>query len=324
MAAVRRAGLSRTAALVLMLALALLVLCPMPLAAADRGFARSAESSPAESAITGGVARLQAPRSTMIKVRASTFAMGSTIPEILEAVADCAREPLGHRCKEELFSDELNRHSVTLSSYWLDRTEVTVESYARCVSLRRCRPIPFADGARRFERPRYPATLVSWEDARNYCRFRGARLPTEAEFERAARGLSGRRYPWGQLYNSRAANHGRLGLDATDDIDGFVELAPVGSFPAGRTPDGFMDLAGNAAEWVQDRYAPGYTEEAARNPQGPGAGAGTGARVVRGGHFASAAPWLRSAARQSADPTARQPNLGFRCARSEPHVQVSP
>jgi formylglycine-generating enzyme required for sulfatase activity len=276
---------------------------------------------PRERALPGGVVALRSPGSRMIRVPRSVFEMGSTPEDVLEAVADCAREPLGHRCKEEMFSDEQPKHRVTLSSYWLDRTEVTVADYARCVALRRCRAIPFEHGARRFDRPSFPASFVRLRDARAYCRFRGARLPTEAEFERAARGVRGRRYPWGQLYNSRAANHGRLGLDSTDVRDGFAELAPVGSFPSGRTPEGFLDLAGNVAEWVSDRYAPSYPAGPATDPQGPDASAASLGYVVRGGHFSSASPWLRGASRSSGDPDARSPTIGFRCAKDDHPVR---
>jgi formylglycine-generating enzyme required for sulfatase activity len=157
---------------------------------------------------------------------------------------------------------------------------------------------------------------VTWDDAQDFCRYRGGRLPSEAEFERAARGVERRTYPWGNLYNSRAANHGRLGWDPTDAGDGFAELSPVGSFPTGRTKDGFLDLAGNVAEWVSDRYLPAYSEATVKDPRGPSAPPAGPERVVRGGHYSQAAPWLRGAARQRADPAARRPFLGFRCARS--------
>ncbi len=299
--------------------LSLLLRVPDARATADAERSQSGSSaSPAERAITGGVVTLRSPGSQMIKIARSTFLMGSTGQDVLEAVADCAREPLGGRCKEELFSDEEPEHRVTLSAYWLDRTEVTVADYDRCVKLRHCRAPSYSQGAERFRKARYPVTFVRWRDARNYCRFRGGRLPTEAEWERAARGSTGRRYPWGSFYNSHRVNHGRLGLDRTDARDGYAELAPVGSFPSGKTPDGFLDLAGNVAEWVEDRYATRYPDGAVTNPKGPALGAtGTGsARVVRGGNFADPSAWLRGAARTGVEPDTQAPYFGFRCAKS--------
>jgi formylglycine-generating enzyme required for sulfatase activity len=252
----------------------------------------------------------------MLFVPAGTFAMGSTGDEMVAALADCTKEMHGHLCDARLFADEGPLRTVSLSAYYLDRLEVTVAEYGRCVSASRCRPLPFSEGGRRFDRPSYPATLVTWEEAREFCTFRGARLPTEAEFERAARGPLGRRFPWGDLYNSHAANHGRLAWTSGDASDGFLELAPVGSFSAGKTPDGFMDLAGNASEWTSDRYAPEYDVLDVKDPQGPTGSNSTPARVLRGGGFDTAAPWLRGAARTSAEPSTRQPSTGFRCARS--------
>ena len=190
------------------------------------------------------------------------------------------------------------------SAPWLRmaRTEVTVADYQRCVRVGRCGPAGLERGARRFRAPSYPVTLVTFDDAKRYCAFRGGRLPTEAEFERAARGAARRAYPWGQQYNARVANHGRLGVDMTDASDGFTELAPVGSFSDGSTPEGILDLAGNVAEWTADPYRPNY-----------GAATTTGERAVRGGHFESAAPFLRGAARAGRQPETREPTLGFRC-----------
>ena len=291
-------------------------LLPRPSSAASSQPTRARSTpgqNPVERALTGGVVSLRAPASTMILLPRSRFVMGSTAPDIIEAVGECIRH--GHRCKETDFVDELPQHRVTLSAYWLDRTEVTVADYQRCVEVHRCDPVRYSQGAKRFAKPNYPVSLVSWEEARTYCEFRGARLPTEAELERAARGTSGRRYPWGELYNSHVVNHGRLGWARTDDKDGFAELAPVGSFPAGRTPEGFLDLAGNVAEWASDIYAPGYPDEARTDPTGPAPGTVGTSRVVRGGGYVDGAPWLRGAARKEADPASRRPYLGFRCAR---------
>jgi formylglycine-generating enzyme required for sulfatase activity len=244
----------------------------------------------------------------MIRVARSDFVMGSSIDDVLAALARCAAEPLGHRCTERTFSNELPKLTASVDSFWLDRTEVTVEAYERCVSSGSCAARTLVGGERRLASPTLPVTLVNAYDAEAFCRFRGARLASEAEFERAARGTTGKNYPWGDLYNSRLANHGRFGLERFDASDGYEELAPVGSFVSGRTSDGFLDLAGNAAEWTRDVY----TERHGLPPE-PGR---TGERVVKGGHFALGSAWLRGAARASLDAGDRTPYVGFRCARS--------
>jgi sulfatase modifying factor 1 len=266
--------------------------------------------------LDGALLRLQSPLSPMLRIPAGKFVMGSNEDDILAALADCASEPFGNRCEPSFFADEQPRREVQLSSFWLDRFEVRVADYERCVALGRCRARPTSEGMRRFEAAELPASVVSWDDARAYCEFRGARLPTEAEFERAARGLTARRYPWGDLWNRRVTNHGRRGWDSTDDTDGFAELAPIGSFTAGATPEGVYDLAGNVAEWVQDRYVARYDADELRDPQGPGVGAAS-VRVVRGGNYRTDRSLLRGAARASAEPSERTPVIGFRCARSE-------
>jgi sulfatase modifying factor 1 len=273
-------------------------------------------STPSQIALSGGLSVLRARGSRMIRIPTSEFLMGSTSADVVDSTLLCEREPLGPTCDERTFADELFQHRVRLSGFFLDRYEVSVADYGACVRVGRCAAPPYERGALRFKRADFPVTLVSWDDARAFCAFRGARLPTEAEFERAARGSVSRRFPWGNLANDHLANHGRLGMDVTDESDGFSELAPVGSFSAGRTPDGFFDLAGNAAEWVQDRFATEYPTLDATDPSGPDAGLATGARVVRGGSYESALAWLRGAARDAAMPTERRPSIGFRCARS--------
>jgi len=326
----KRVGARGSWRVALAAALVVAVLCAAPRAAlSGRGAGPSGGARPRIGAdrafTTDGLVFLRAPGSTMVRIPASTFIMGSSPIDVIEAAVECGRDGLGERCKETLFAHEMPQRRVRLAAYWIDRTEVTVAAYERCVALGHCRPLPYRAGAMRFYHPDYPVTLVTYEDARAYCQFRNARLPTEAEFERAARGPSGRRYPWGDLYNSRASNHGRPGLSTTDPSDGFEELAPVGAYPEGGTPEGVLDLAGNVSEWVYDRYAPSYPDGPAVNPTGPPAASGGAApapsahgspRVLRGGDFRSASAWLRGAARNAADPNVRAPYIGFRCARS--------
>ena len=274
-------------------------------------------ATPSEVSLGGGLSLLRARGSRMIRVPASEFAMGSSPAEIVDATVLCQREPLAATCDERSFADEQARHRVRLSGFFLDRREVSVGDYEACVRIGRCKAPPFERGGQRFNQLTFPVTFVTWDDAQAFCAFRGARLPTEAEFERAARGVTGRRFPWGELANDHLSNHGRLGMDVSDDRDGFSELAPVGSFNSGRTPDGFLDLAGNAAEWVQDRYATQYPETEVTDPSGPDATLATSARVVRGGSYESPMSWLRGAARGAYLPGERRPSLGFRCARSQ-------
>jgi formylglycine-generating enzyme len=248
-----------------------------------------------------GVLTLHAARSAAVYLRPLAFDMGSTEDEVLAALVRCKREPLPEHCDESTFENETPPHRERVAGFWMARSEVTVAEYGRCVAVGRCGPAGFEGGALRFQRPSLPVTFVTFDDAKHYCAFRGGRLPSEAEFERAARGATRRRYPWGQAYHSRLSNHGRLGVDTTDASDGFAELAPVGSFPDGATPEGILDLAGNAAEWTADAFTPDYG-------QPPG-----GERSVRGGSFVSSAAFVRGAARLGKPPETREPTLGFRC-----------
>lgn len=275
-----------------------LVACALSLLA---GMAPRASTAGDAHAAAAGVHRLTPPGGPAVYLRPLELELGSTEEEVLSALVRCKREPLGERCDESTFTAETPTRRERVGGFWMSRTEVTVAQYARCVARGRCRAPAYEAGATRFQRPSYPVTLVTFDDAKRYCAFRGGRLPTEAEFERAARGAARRVYPWGRTFHARVANHGRLGVDATDASDGYSELAPVGSFPDGATPEGVLDLAGNVAEWTSDPYSPIY------------GGPPTAERAVRGGHYESAAPFLRTAARASRPPETREPTLGFRC-----------
>jgi formylglycine-generating enzyme required for sulfatase activity len=273
---------------------------------------------------SGGVVTLRADGPDSVFIAAGTFTMGSTAKEVEAAIDTCTLWMDEAESCERHFGAELEAHDVTLSAYRIDRTEVTVAAYERCVEVGRCTPPPYVNGGARLYRPELPVVLVSFYDAGTYCAFVGGRLPTEAEWERAARGAAGSRYPWGDLYNAHLSNHGKAigGQRQADDIDGFTELAPVGSLPEGRTPDGIDDLAGNVAEWVSDavddtssvRYAPASEV----NPLGAPAGAW---RPVRGGSYLDSPLFLRGASREFRLAGDRSTAIGFRCvhrARSGP------
>jgi len=258
-----------------------------------------------------GILQLRTPGPRRILIRGGKFTMGSTIPAIATAQVMCRSEPLGKACNATLFADEMVSHDVQLTDFWIHRTEVSVRAYRRCIEAGVCRGPTHEAGRRWTARLDHPMTLISWYEAKQYCAWVGGRLPTEAEWERAARGWNDRIFPWGDVFNPRIANHGRFSTQPLDDTDGHYELAPVGHYRAGRTPEGVYDLAGNVEEWVADWYAPGYPEADAVDPTGPEAG---DLRVVRGGSFKDGRPWLRTTARGKALPSARRTHRGFRCA----------
>lgn len=264
------------------------------------------------------VLTLAAPAEGRAIIPNGTFQMGSSYEEIELAVALCRAEPGGAcdpqerrcPCQELEFAYEFPAHAVTLTSYAIDRLEVSVGDYGRCVEVGPCHATPLAAGGKRFDDPALPVTMVTWSDANTYCAFRGGRLPTEAEWERAARGAAGRRFPWGNQFDPYLVNGGRFGLDMFEDKDGFIELAPPGAFRDGASSEGVMDLSGNVEEWVADWFGE-YPESGQIDPAGPDTGDD---KLIRGGSFAAGRPWLRSTTRAHDSPSARRWFRGFRCA----------
>ena len=238
--------------------------------------------------------------------------------------------------------DERPAHPVTLAAFFLDRTEVTNAAYDACVHAHACEPnahalasVTHAGDDARFHRPAQPVNGVTWFDATAYCTWRGARLPTEAEFERSIRDDDGRRYPWGNdpPTPERTAFGRMLATGSTDD---------VGAHPSGKGPYGQDDLAGNLWEWTADDYDP-YAYRRATAPAGkPGtcdeilatqdelrrahADGFTGSnpipreceRVLRGGAFNYDADGLRSTNRVHHPAKFRLLMAGFRCAKDAP------
>ncbi len=201
-------------------------------------------------------------------------------------------------------------HQVTLSPFYIDRYEVTNAQYQECVVAKQCLPSYFSS-QERFGGPNKPVVGVTYPDAVNYCRWRGLRLPTEAEWERAARGPEGWRWPWGDEFKPGYANV--AGVE-----DGASASAPVASFAKGATKEGLFHMAGNVAEWVADSYgaAKHYPRKATRDPRKEGK---DGKAWVRGGSFVSEPEKTRSTLRGERLPRdAKRFYVGFRCASDAP------
>ncbi len=204
--------------------------------------------------------------------------------------------------------DEKPVREVTRRSYWIDLSEVNNRQYQRFVREAH-RPqqevMIFFDDISVLWGPDLPAVGVSWFDANAYCEWNGKRLPTEAEWEYAARGEARHPYPWGGTFLTGYAN-------IRGEEDGFVYTAPTGSFEAGRSALGLYDMAGNVSEWVSDWYSEFfYKEGQVTLPYGPESGL---TKVHRGGSWDSAATDVRGAKRFAVAPSRKEATIGFRCA----------
>jgi iron(II)-dependent oxidoreductase len=178
------------------------------------------------------------------------------------------------------------QRTVDLPSFQIDKYETTVAQY-RVFAEETGHPEP--RGAFSDDTADYPVANVTWEDAQAYCEWAGKRLPTEAEWEKAARGTEGFAYPWGDEWDSELANTRESGIGG---------VKPVGSFPEGTSPYGVHDMAGNVWEWVED-WATSEQE----------------AKVIRGGSWDAVNRWAQTFSRNVVLPSYTKDNLGFRCAR---------
>lgn len=203
--------------------------------------------------------------------------------------------------------DEYPERSVSVSSFRLEKFEVSNAQYRACVAAKACDPSPWLDDAG-LGKDDHPVVGVTWLDAERYCAWIGRRLPTEAEWEYAARGPDLRKWTWTGAFDPKRAN-------TQGAADGFALTAPVASFGEGASPFAASNLSGNAAEWVADYYDPTYhrTGASTTDPTGPTSGR---ERVVRGGSYRDPSHLVRVSARRAQIPTEADNTIGFRCARS--------
>jgi formylglycine-generating enzyme required for sulfatase activity len=197
--------------------------------------------------------------------------------------------------------NEQPQRKVYLDGYYIYKYEVTVSQYRKFYQETKRQMMPLAPSWG--WQDNHPVVNVTWDDAKAYCDWAGVQLPTEAQWEKAARGTDGRIYPWGNEWDNSKYNNINTGPGQT---------APVGSYPQGASPYGVMDLAGNVWEWCADWYDGNYYASAPdRNPQGPASGA---LRLVRGGSWNVDHYYARAAARIGNDPYVRLNDRGFRCS----------
>lgn len=287
---------------------------------------------------------LQGIGSTMVTIPAATFQMGTTPLEVFQAVDECTTRD-GGNCQASYGEDASPPFQVRLEAYQIETTEVTFRQYVAFLNYLRSQGVSHLNGCNGFiciqtvnERPSpngvitfdgqnynappgllsHPVYGVTWYGANAYCTALARRLPTEAEWELAARGLDGRIYPWGNVWENNLAKTNR----PREAPPGTV---PVGTYPLGASPFGVLDMAGNVAEWVNDWYEPTYYNQQANLPQpvfNPAGAPIASQKVLRGGSWDGVPFFARSVHRQSWFPapdgnTADYPRwVGFRCASS--------
>ena len=255
--------------------------------------------------LTAGTTVTGEDGATLVFVPEGDFIMGAAANDLF---AEC--QNLRSDCRHEWFTNVEPQRTVTLGAFWIDQTEATNKMYKACVDAGKCTP-PFQSNSytRRnyFGNPKYdeyPVIYIAWEQADAYCTWAGRRLPTEAEWEKAARGTDGRFFPWGNNEpNKKLLNYGLNVGDTT----------PVKKYPDGVSPYGAYDMGGNVWEWVSDWYGTAYYKTApSTNPMGPDAGTD---KVSRGSAWIFYDFDVLITDRYGNYPKTTNNVIGFRCAR---------
>ena len=238
----------------------------------------------------------------MALIPAGAFKMGNSIDQ---AMVECKK--YRDDCEPGWFGAEEPVHSVDLPAFYMDKYEVTNALYKACVTAGKCPPPRLNNSATHPDYygnalyDNYPVINVNWDNAQTYCEWRGGRLPSEAEWEKAARGTDGRTFPWGEVLDKTRANYADSKLG---------DPVAVGSYESGKSPYGIYDMTGNVWEWASDWFDVYPGGDPAANGD-----YGQKARVLRGGAWLDPGNSIHAAFRGSLDPTHSFGNIGFRCAR---------
>ncbi len=266
--------------------------------------------TPTSGPVAGATMMWEKDESEMVYAPAGEFLMGFSESDV-EAIRAISPEA------EFSVEGEKPQHEVFLDAFYIDKYEVTNARYRKCVEAGACNAPSDTAYYGNADYAQHPVVYVSWYDANAYCRWAGKRLPTEAEWEKAARDNEEYTWPWGNTLDGNRVNFCDKNCPewwkhAPVD-DRYAHTAPVGSYPEGASPYGALDMAGNVWEWVADWYDPDYySQSPAQNPPGPDSGS---EKVVRGGSWLNGFTDIRARYRYKAVPTLRGKDFGFRCAR---------
>ena len=316
----------------LLVVLALLVGCDMPRRSGVEGRPTPSLGSRlgGEAALRGVVVwrKMGRPREA-VRVPGGPFTRGSDEEALGRAASLCKKTYARPRqCKASWFERESPQKQIVLNTFYIDRFEVTNAQFGACVEAGACTAPRYSDcdvldpktGQRSAGGPvsgalkaaEHPVVCVDWSQARAFCAFVGGRLPTEAEWEKAARGPDdARALPWGDVWDPSRLNWGETGGPGSSD--GHAQTAPVGSYPEGVSPYGVHDMAGNVWEWTLDWFDEGfYARAAEKNPLNETA---TRYKVLRGGAWSFAGNGARVAYRHFGAPEGVDDGVGFRCVR---------
>lgn len=286
--------------------------------------ALKAEKAKAEQEAKETAAADVAPYKDMVKVEAGEFFMG-TSPANINTIARFFPTVKENANWKKMFSDEIcssGKLKVRLDEFWIDKHEVTNEEYHAFImanpSWKKSKiKKKYHDGnyLKYWDEDDYPAgkekhpvVHISWFAANAYARWKGKRLPSEAQWEKAARGAEGQRiWPWGDIWSN---------INLNSNASGIMDTVPVESYPAGKSPYGAHDMLGNVWEWCNDWYSKNYYNLIPKeNPKGPPGGNG---KVIRGGSYNSFSSRLHLTNRRYIEPTTASYSIGFRCMRGGP------